>query len=98
MSDKKMPVQVVNNPAESRFEALVNGYLGVLEYEMAPGTIIFLHTGVPDELEGQGVGGQLAKTGLEYARAEGLGVISDCPFVTSYIQRHPEYRPLLARG
>lgn len=98
MSEEKVPVQVVNNPAASRFETRVDGHLGVLEYEMAPGTIIFLHTGVPDELEGHGVGSQLAKTGLDYARAENLRVVSDCPFVSSYIERHPEYRPLLVRG
>ena len=35
------------------------------------------------------------KTGLEYARAEHLAVIALCPFVDSYIRRHPEYQPLM---
>lgn len=95
MSDEKAPMQVVNNPADGRFEVRADGYLAVLEYETAPGVIIFLHTGVPDELEGRGVGSRLAQAGLEYAQVERLRVISDCPFVSSYIERHPEYRPLL---
>ncbi len=96
MSDDKILVQVVNNPAEDRFETKVDGHLAILQYEREPRKIVFLHTEVPDELEGQGIGGQLAKTGLEYARAERLHVVSYCPFVTSYIQRHPEYQPLLS--
>ncbi len=95
MSDEKIPVQVVNNPAAKRFETHVDGHLAILQYAVKRGKIVFLHTEVPDELEGQGIGGQLAKAGLEYARAEGLGVVSECPFVSSYIQRHPQYQELV---
>ena len=96
MSDEKLPVQVVNNPGAERFETRVDGHLAVLQYGRQSGRIVFLHTEVPDELEGRGIGSQLAKAGLQYARVEGLRVVSECPFVSSYIQRHPEYQPLLS--
>jgi hypothetical protein len=50
-----------------------------------------LHTGVPLELEGHGIGSRLARAALEYARAHGLRVVPVCPFVRAYLKQHPEY-------
>ena len=58
---------------------------------------MFTHTEVPRALEGKGVGNVLAKTGLEWARSEGLRVIPICPFVAAYIARHPDYADLVRR-
>jgi predicted GNAT family acetyltransferase len=55
-----------------------------------------LHTEVPDALEGQGYGAALAKAALSYAKDEGMKVIPSCPFVSTYVRRHPEYGPLIA--
>jgi predicted GNAT family acetyltransferase len=60
--------------------------------------IIFTHTGVPSALEGRGIGSALAKAGLEYARAQGMAVVPLCPFVRSYIERKPEYQPLVQKS
>jgi len=49
-----------------------------------------------DELEGRGIGGRIVKTGLDYARAEGLKVVPQCSFVRGYIERHQEYADLVA--
>jgi predicted GNAT family acetyltransferase len=88
--------QVIHNAAESRFELQIDGSLAVAEYELAPGEIIFTHTEVPRALEGRGLGGRLARAALDHARAEGLRVVPRCPFIRSYIERHPEYQPLVA--
>jgi len=83
---------VVQNAAANRFEIRINDLLAVSEYHLAGDTITFYHVGVPPELEGQGIGGLLAKAGLEYARANSLKAIPLCTFVSAYIRRHPEYR------
>ena len=57
--------------------------------------IIFLHTSVPPALEGHGIANKLARTALEDARANGLMVVPECPFVASYIRRHQEYLDLV---
>ena len=63
----------------------------------ARGTSLYLdHTEVPSALEGRGIGGQLAKAALEYARKNGMEVVPVCPFLLSYLRRHPEYRELVA--
>jgi predicted GNAT family acetyltransferase len=81
--------EVVHNPAARRFEVVVDGAMGVLDYALSDGRISFLHTGVPSALEGRGLGSRLAKAGLDYARREGLRVVAQCPFVRSYLERHP---------
>ena len=85
-------LKVVHIPQKQRFEIDVEGYIAELTYKLHDGTILFLHTGVPPALEGQGVGSKLVKAGLEYARANGLEIKSLCWFVTRYLQRHPEYQ------
>lgn len=91
-----MPITVVHEPSFHRFRVESEGSGAVLQYMPSNGTVVFTHTEVPPEMEGQGIGGQLAKAGLEWARAQGLKVVARCPFVASYIQRHPEYQDLLA--
>ncbi|MEW5941122.1 MAG: GNAT family N-acetyltransferase [Chloroflexota bacterium] len=83
---------VLHVPENRRFEIRVEGLVAELTYSLAGGTITFLHTGVPAELEGQGVGKKLAMAGLEYARSNGLKIQSLCWFVTIHLKRHPEYQ------
>ena len=91
MSDEKRDVQVSHNQGLRRFEARVDGKLAKLDYEMdGPDRIVFTHTNVPPELEGRGVGSALARAAVEHARAEGFEMVPKCPFVKSWLERHPE--------
>lgn len=65
------------------------------DYKLSGGTIVFMHTEVPESLEGQGVGSALVRGALEHAREQGYGVAPLCPFVAAYIRRHPEYQDLV---
>jgi predicted GNAT family acetyltransferase len=85
---------IVHNTEQSRFEVEIDGSLAVLLYVLRPGKIIYTSTRVPRHLEGGGVGSDLAKTALEYAREKDLTVVPNCSFVRAYIQRHPEYKDL----
>jgi len=86
---------VVNNKAQHRYELTVEGHLAATYYTVSDGVITFVHTEVPPELGGKGVGSRLVKGALDQVRAEGLKVIAECPFVHSYIGKHPEYANLL---
>ncbi len=90
-----MSADVVHNTAIGRFEITVEDIVSVLDYSQSGQTITFVHTGVPAELEGRGIGSQLARAGLEYAVRENLHVVPRCPFIRTYIERHPEYRDLV---
>jgi len=83
---------VLHLPEQNRFEIRVDNLTAELTYSLHDDTITFLHTGVPSELEGQGIGAKLAKAGLEYAHSNGFKIRSLCWFVSGYLQRHPEYQ------
>ena len=88
---------ITHHREDGRFEIVIADHTAVLNYTRQDGTLIFTHTGVPHELEGQGIGSRLVKAGLEYARANNFKVVPVCWFVAQYIQRHPEYQTLLTR-
>jgi len=89
---------VTDNPEKSRFEAHVGDRLaGYAEYEQSDSVITFTHTIVKDAFEGQGIGGRLVRAALDtVAASEGVRVIAQCSFVAAFIDKHPEYQPLLA--
>ena len=89
-------LEVVHDPAAGRFQIEAGRWMAVLNYEMEGNVMVFTHTGVPRPLEGQGVGGKLAKAGLEYARQKTHKIVPACEFMEVYIRRHPEYRDLVA--
>ena len=85
-----------DNPEAGRFEATLDGALmAEAQYERTGNQITFTHTIVAEAAEGQGVGGKLVKFALDQARTEDLVVIPQCPFVHSYLRRHPEYEDLV---
>lgn len=98
MDIQKEEIQITNNEALGQFEANVRGFLAVAEYRRVKDRIIFTHTEVPRELEGNGIASILAKTALDFAKEEGLTVLPICPFIAGYIRRHPEYRELVLPG
>jgi predicted GNAT family acetyltransferase len=89
------PVEVIDNREQHRFEVNIDGSTAHLEYRLWSNFISLIHTHVPGALEGRGIGGALARTGLEYAREHGIKVVPLCPFVRSYLERHPEYQDLV---
>ena len=86
---------IENNSVDQRFEANVGGNLAVVEYRRQGNIIVFTHTEVPEELEGQGIAARLARTALEHARAQHLTVVPLCRYIAGYIRRHQEYVDLV---
>jgi predicted GNAT family acetyltransferase len=86
---------VSDNAAQHRFELDVDGHTAATYYERADGVITFVHTEVPPELGGKGIGSKLVKGALDQVRASGLKAVAQCPFVKAWIDKHPEYADLL---
>ena len=86
-----------NNLDEHRYEAHIDGELaGFIEYQPSVGLVSLDHTEVDDRYEGQGVGSALAKFALDELRADGSRrVLVRCPFIKSWIRKHPEYADAL---
>lgn len=87
---------VVNNEAESRYEIHMDGQLaGFADYTVQPGVIAIPHTEVDPAFEGRGLGSTLARAALDDIRQQGSQVAPHCPFIATYIKRHPEYADLV---
>ena len=89
--------EVIDNKAHHRFELIVDGHIAQEHYRLEGKVITFVHTEVPPELAGQGVGSRLVKGALDQVRAAGLQLIAECPFVKAWIDKHPDYADLVKR-
>jgi len=89
--------EFVDNPDHHRYELRSGDQLvGFIDYRLHGDVIRLIHTEVPPEFGGQGHASTLARSALDDARARGLQVQPDCPYVRSYIQKHPAYADLVA--
>ena len=86
-----------DNAELSRIDALVDGALvGFAAYELCDdGVYSFHHTEVFEGNEGRGLGQQLAEGVMSFAREKGVLIHPTCPFIASYMRKHPEHHELL---
>ena len=89
---------VSDNPNASRYELRVGTDLaGFVEYRLRTGDtmISLVHTEIEPAFQGQGLATHLARYSLDDARKRGLGVLPFCPYINSWIKKHPEYTDLV---
>jgi NAD+ kinase len=90
---------VVDSFEQHRYEILVGGDVaGVLHYRRRGSVIELQHTEIDNAYEGRGLASRLARSALEDARRRETPVVVVCPFVTSYVERHPEWSDLIVNG
>jgi predicted GNAT family acetyltransferase len=87
-----------DNADAERYEALTPSgeVAGYAEYRRGPTHVLFHHTVTEPAFEGQGVASRVVGYALDDTRQRSLKATATCPFVRSYIKRHPEYESLLA--
>ena len=82
--------QVIDNQAKSRFEADFGGSVAELLYRRNGNRLVLIHTEVPEQLEGHGIGGALVTAAIDRAVRDGMTVVPLCPFARGWLERHPE--------
>ena len=90
---------VVLNMAEHRYELAIEGSDDLaLAYfrDDQSGNRVLTHTEVPFQFSGQGIGSRLAKGVFDDARASGIKLVLQCPFMSVWFARHPEYADVVA--
>jgi hypothetical protein len=88
--------RIVDAATAHRYEARDDGELaGFIEYVLKRDRIALIHTEVLPAYQGLGIGQRLARFALDDARRRGLRVIASCPYVRSYVERHPETRDIV---
>ena len=92
-------IEVTNHPERLRYEITVDGErAGLSQYADHRGVRTFVHTEIADRFEGMGLASRLIHDALADVRARGMTIVPRCPFVRSYVERHPEVADLLEPG
>lgn len=87
---------VRDDPDNHRYLLEVDGaVVGLAVYHARGGRYYFVHTEVEPEHEGEGLGSALARGALDDIRARGEKIVPLCPFISAWIERHPEYAELI---
>ena len=85
-------LSIVRNEDEHRYEARSGERVaGVAEYRERGDRTVFTHTEVGSGFEGRGVGTALAAAALKETVERGRVIVPLCPFIASYVRRHPEF-------
>ena len=70
--------------------------IGLMHYIFAgPGKMIIDHTEVNEEYEGKGLGMQLVKAGVAYARENDMKIVPLCPFAKKIFDITPAFADVL---
>ena len=86
-------ITVRNDPDRQRFRVFDGDIaIGKAAYlDDAAGHRIFYHTVIDEGYGGQGLAGRLAARALDETVAAGLAIVPVCPYIRSYLGKHPQY-------
>jgi predicted GNAT family acetyltransferase len=89
-------LQIYHNKDRQRFEMdLKNGNYAYLEYRWSGKSLATMHIEVSEEMRHKGIAESIANYVLEFAKREQVTIKPFCPYITSYIDRNPQYRSLI---
>jgi uncharacterized protein len=90
-------IAVVENEGARQFECRINGKLAKVEYMMGGGRMFLTSVDVPAQLQ-EGVAQALVERVFEIIADRKLKMVPLCPYVTTFMRQHPQWKKLLAHG
>lgn len=90
-------LSITDNTEELRFETPIDSGFAFISYRWEHGKLALMHTEVPEESEGEGVAKELVKFAFEQAKQQQRKVIVFCPYISAYLNHHPEYKELVEK-
>jgi predicted GNAT family acetyltransferase len=90
MSQQESGPDVVDDTEHQRFVAEVEGALARLDYQVGEGRLVLVHTEVPEQLGGRGLGGRLVQAGVARAARDGVALVPWCPYARKWLRDHPD--------
>ena len=92
-----MKLEVKRNEGARRYELVSDEgeLIGLIDYRIMGSVIDLFHAETNPAHGGKGYGSHLVQGALDDVREQGLTVKASCPFVSDYMEKHPEYADLL---
>ena len=88
--------KLIDNDQRHRYEFHIDGFIAKIDYiKNKEGEIYLTHTEVPPGMEGKGIGSELAEKVFKDIEKKHLRLIPICPFIATYLQKHPEWKRLV---
>ena len=72
-------------------------WIAELTYFTNNGVMTIDHTEIDEKLRGEGIGQDMVKAAVEYARENDLKINAVCPYAKKVIERTPEFQDILVR-
>lgn len=88
-------MDVVEKPEQNRFELALDDGTALVAYRKDGDRLVLIHTEVPEQFAGQGVGSRLARGVFELIRTSGRKAVVRCPFLQAWVAKHPEYDDII---
>lgn len=89
-------IPLIKNEADKQFEMTVDGYKAFIQYQELTDRIALVHTEVPEELSGRGIGTALVEKTLEQIKTTGKPLMPYCPFIFAYIKNHAKWKGMVS--
>ncbi len=82
---------------ENSFDVYQDGAkAGTMQFHMNNGDVMEItHTEVDEKYSGQGLGKQLVRAGVDYAKKENYKIEPTCSYARSIISKTPEFQDIL---
>jgi len=92
-------IEVIHHPDDRFYELLADGqFAGLIVYEDAGGRYVFTHTFIAEGYRGRGLSWALMRSVLEDVKQRHITVTNYCPVLARFIEKNPEYAPLIDSG
>jgi uncharacterized protein len=89
-------ITIRNSTESGSYDAVLGDrVVGTIVYELRDHRMVIRHTVVDPEFRGQGIARALAQKALDDLAANGTSLTNYCGFIADYIQRNPQYAPLI---
>jgi predicted GNAT family acetyltransferase len=93
--DNKPTYTVTDNSEDSQYQISLPDDTAFISYHSRNGNKELMHTEVPQQYEGKGIASTLARFAFEDARESGQKVVVYCPYLATYLRKHPEYNDVV---
>ena len=91
-----MDTVFVDSPDHHRYELRSGDELiGIVAYHLGEGVITLVHTEVRDEYRARATPPRWPAPRSATPGRAGCAVVPSCPYIASYIEKHPEYADLV---
>lgn len=85
---------ITHQPENQRFVQVEADGTAEVTYTLSANVVTITHTFVPAAWRGRGVAADLLKSLLHWVKSQQLQVASQCSYATTFLARHPEFKPL----